>query len=124
MTKEQIIRFVHKVQPGIPIKFYRGKKHKYSMFGGYYNDSPPTIYVNERIVFIGDKRQTSYNYITALLMHELGHHNTYDKSIVEREYKAQVWAINRAKKLGMTRISRNLKRFLKEELSFLSLILC
>jgi len=82
-------------------------------FGGYYNSG--VVYVNERIVFHGNKRQKSRKFIQSLLMHEVGHHNTSDSSIVEREYKAQVWAINHAKKLNLTELHGNLIHALKNE---------
>lgn len=113
MTKDQIVRFIHKVEPNVTVKFYRGKNHKYRKFGGWYSSGNTTVYINERVIFQGDKLQRSYKFITALLMHELGHHNTHAPGIVESEYKAQIWAINHAKKLGMTRISENLKYFMR-----------
>jgi len=109
MTKEQIVKFIHKFSPEINVKLYRGKNHRYRTFGGYYAYDTSTIFLNERIIFDGDKCQRSKLYITQLVMHELGHHHTYHTSIVEREYKAQRWAIKTAEKLNMKKIAKNLK---------------
>ena len=53
--------------------------------------------------------------LKAGILHEVGHFKTKAHLIKQesvREYKAQVWAINRAKRMGMKKISNRLRAVL------------
>ena len=106
MTKQEIISFVKRCAPHISVLFYSGKNHPKHAFGGYYINEGKTIYLNEDVIFEGNKRQTSKNYIQQLILHEIGHEQMDSKTSgkVERELEAQVWAINKAEELGMTEL--------------------
>ena len=65
------------------------------------------IHVDRDLDYILINKWIERNIIHAIL-HEIGHVETYwyrQKSQVEKELAAQVWAINRAKKMGWNRVA-------------------
>lgn len=106
MNKKQIARFIKKVLPdrGVEIDYFDEKNDGTAKT----NTHPPipVIYFNKRVL---RTKACTNNFLKGVILHELGHvvynHKGWN---VRDEYKAQVFAIKTAEKLGMTKILRGL----------------
>lgn len=107
MTKEQIKRFVKKVAgENIRIYYYGSTRHDYYWFPAYVNLCNRSIHLNTRDL-LTDNMTKGEVWYKNVLMHEIGHiKSRYSHSKIERELRAQLWAISKAYKLGMKKIAR------------------
>jgi len=118
VRKVQIQNFIRKVYGSdIYVSYYYNKsrescmakvKYVYPRIFGFKN-SIIVICINKYWFNQYEKRPTV---IRACLLHEVGHVATNADQInssVEREYEAQIWAIKRAKQLGMTSVAKYLQ---------------
>jgi len=91
----------------IPVNFYYSTKNRNADFGAYYTNHK--IWLNKRGKFAWRKKPLIEQ--KRLLIHEIGHGEIeYSPSRSEREYRAQVWAINRAEELGMDDLATALRK--------------
>jgi hypothetical protein len=112
MTKKQIIRFIEKVtECDVHVNFYAGRCSRGDGFYAYvFRDKPKVIYI-----YLKSLNDCSLAMQKQTLLHEVGHAMTLwrCKNKSEEEFRAQMWGINKAKKLGMHRIVRTMMRTLE-----------
>jgi len=103
MTEKQMQRFIKKVYGGsIHIRYF-SKEHKYGTCQAF---------VDGNVISLNTDYTNSYSDVVlqGILLHEIGHLVTENhKNLSVEEYRAQVWAIKKAKKLGMKKVVANLE---------------
>lgn len=113
MTKQQIIDFVDRISGSkgwIPVVFHKGKS-KDKIHAYIYRNTPEVIHIH----YPGFNKYT-YDEQREILMHEIGHVMTVQncKSQTEEEFKAQIWGMNKARRLGMYKVVRRLKKTMRD----------
>jgi len=106
MNMTQVHRFVRKVSGGDEIAI--GICPSSERFAAYV-DRGKTIWLVKNTFFSYPELEQK-----VVLAHEIGHIKTPTvKGVSKREYAASRWAINRAYKLGMKRVARSHKKWLR-----------
>ena len=116
MTTQSVTRFLRKVvadkSVSLDVSFFTNSSEW--AYGAWvvcgWDNKSMTIKVNTEL---SDKRD-----LRDLLLHEVGHlkgENNHHSSQVERELSAQVWAINRAKELDISKSYARLKWELRSQ---------
>ena len=80
-----------------------------------YVRSIPCVHISLNADMVFEENTESHNvWLKQLLLHELGHlfHRKKANGPVERELYAQMWAINKAYKLGMKKVAREARHYL------------
>lgn len=106
MTKKQMIIFLEKIgENHFKLFFYNRKTHWAHDFGGYARTTG--IYLNSRYMKGRDKK--SILYVKSMLLHEVGHLRVkWHKLFHVKEYRAQMWAIQKARDIGDKKLEATL----------------
>lgn len=111
MNRKQIERFIKKVSPlEYPIEvhyYYDNSPDHYFAEAHHYKVGVYKIYFNKHCLKKKYIRANNGITIKECILHEVGHFINEDKRPLSKcELEAQLWAIDRAKELGMSKIQR------------------